>query len=187
MKILSKAMLTSYKATAVVKNGDRWLTEAVRSTERKSKSYEIVVFLSHKHSDKQHVEDAIALLNNLGVDVYVDWMDSTMPKSTNDYTAIQIKNKIKKCDKFILLATEDAIASKWCNWELGFGDSEKYLEDKIAIFPIKQNDKDFTGSEYLGIYPYIVERDFFLTEDLRFVVQEPNSENYEFLNKWLEK
>ena len=187
MKILSKEMLSSYKTNAVNKNGTQWLYEAINSVERESKSYEIVVFLSHKHSDKQHVKDAIVLLNDLGVNVYVDWMDSTMPKSTNCLTAEKIKKKIKNCKKFILLATEDAIASKWCNWELGFGDAEKFLKDNIAILPIKQNDKEFTGSEYLAIYPSIVEKDFYLTENHRFIVQEPNSQNYEYLYNWLKK
>lgn len=61
----------------------------------------------------------------------------------------------KKYDKFILVATEGAIASKWCNWELGFGDAQKYAYGKIALFPIRDDEKDWSGSEYLELYPVI--------------------------------
>lgn len=42
-----------------------------------------------------------------------------------------------------------------CNWEIGFGDAHKYEQDKIALFPIKQDDKKWTGNEYLQLYPSI--------------------------------
>lgn len=77
-----------------------------------------------------------------------------MPKTTSGLTASRIKEKIKQNHKFILLATEAAINSKWCNWELGLGDAAKYMEH-IAIMPIKNDHSNFTGSEYLQIYPYI--------------------------------
>ena len=64
--------------------------------------------------------------------------------------------QIKKCqnDKFILLATEEAINSKWCNWELGLGDAAKY-RNNIALLAVQKDNSDYTGSEYLNIYPYI--------------------------------
>lgn len=81
-----------------------------------------------------------------------------MPAVTSAKTALNIKNRIKQCDKFILLATNGAIESKWCNWELGYGDAHKY-RDNIALFPMKpQNATDnlYKGSEYMSIYPCIV-------------------------------
>lgn len=45
--------------------------------------------------------------------------------------------------------------SKWCNREIGFGDAHKYEHDKIAIFPIKQDDRQWSGNEYLQLYPSI--------------------------------
>lgn len=50
------------------------------------------------------------------------------------------------------------ISSKWCNWELGHGEAEKYI-NYIAVLPIKNNYNDYTGAEYLQIYPYIYESD----------------------------
>lgn len=78
-----------------------------------------------------------------------------MPARTCGRTAENIKEKIKKYDKFIFVATEGAIASKWCNWELGFGDAQKFAYGKIALFPIRDDEKDWSGSEYLELYPVI--------------------------------
>jgi len=113
-----------------------------------------MIFLSHKHDEQTILQDVVAFLKKEGVDVYVDWMDSSMPAYTNAETAHKLKNKIKVSDKFILLATPDAINSKWCNWELGLGDAEKYI-DHIALLPIDKTYETFKGAEYLAIYPFI--------------------------------
>ncbi len=120
----------------------------------------VTVFLSHKHKDLEEVEEAagvIELLEDLGAKVYIDSMDNKMPKQTTGETAARIKEIIKYCDKFILLATERAIESYWCNWELGIGDVHKF-QKHIAILPIKEKgeyDHQYEGNEYLQIYPHI--------------------------------
>lgn len=59
-------------------------------------------------------------------------------------------------DRFILLATDNAIGAPWCNWELGYGDAQKY-KDKIAILPMKNTWCEvYSGNEYMQIYPHIV-------------------------------
>ena len=70
------------------------------------------------------------------VKVYIDSKDPSMPKVTSAKTAENIKARIKQCDKFILLATNGAVESKWCNWELGYGDAHKF-RSHIALFPLK--------------------------------------------------
>jgi len=131
------------------------LSEARNNRSTGVPSQGITVFLSHKHDEVIVLEDVICMLKSLGVFVYVDWLDEGMPKETCGDTACRIKQKIKECKKFILLATEGAIASKWCNWELGYGDAHKYL-DNIAIMPITEKRREvFSGSEYLQIYPVI--------------------------------
>lgn len=114
----------------------------------------VTVFLSHKHDEVEVLENAISLLKKCGVDVYVDWMDEGMPKQTSGLTAIKLKEKINTCRKFVFLGTEGAIASKWCNWELGLGDSKKY-PGNIAVMPIADVDGFYSGNEYLQIYPVI--------------------------------
>jgi hypothetical protein len=119
---------------------------------------ETTVFISHKHSDLEDLKGVIGFLENqYKVRVYIDSRDSSMPITTSGETAKKIKDRIKKCDKFILLATNGAIDSKWCNWELGYGDAHKY-ESNIALFPMKpkgENDSSYKGNEYMSIYPFI--------------------------------
>ena len=149
---ISKELLNEIR----VKSGfQSLLNESINAHKRAAYSYETTVFLSHKHSDRLILENVVAMLKDLGVSVYVDWNDDGMPSTTSGYTATRIKQKIRECKKFILLATEDAIASKWCNWELGYGDAFRY-RDNIAIMPItEKRTSAFSGSEYLQIYPVI--------------------------------
>lgn len=152
--LISKQLLTKVNSENI-NESVKLFSEAEEKIKRAKYSYEISVFLSHKHDEKEIIKQAITLLNKLGVSVYVDWLDYGMPKNTDGSTAKRIKEKIRQNDKFILLATESAIISKWCNWELGYGDAHKYLKN-IAIMPItEKEDNSFSGSEYLQIYPLI--------------------------------
>ena len=122
-------------------------------------SYKVTtVFLSHKHDELSDLRDIIGFLQKTyGVRVYIDSHDSTMPAKTSGKTAKTIKERIKQCRKFIFLATNEAIDSKWCNWELGYGDAHKYPHDTV-LFPLKPKgkyDSQYSGNEYLSIYPYI--------------------------------
>ena len=116
------------------------------------------VFISHKHDDLEDLKGVLGFLQyTYDVKVYIDSQDPTMPKITSAETALNIKERIKQCDKFILLATNGAIESKWCNWELGYGDAKKFREH-IALFPMKPKgayDSYYKGSEYMTIYPHI--------------------------------
>ena len=116
------------------------------------------VFISHKHDDLDDLRDVLGFLETVyDVKVYIDSQDPSMPKKTSGETAKRIKERIEKCNKFILLATNGAIESKWCNWELGYGDAKKYKRN-MALFPIKdkgESDYLYNGNEYMSIYPYI--------------------------------
>ena len=115
------------------------------------------IFLSHKHDDLKDLRGVMGLLQKFDIKVYIDSMDNKMPNETSSQTAHRIKEVIKFCDKFILLATDKAIESYWCNWELGFGDTQKYI-DHIAVLPMKEKgsyEHRYKGNEYLQIYPSI--------------------------------
>ncbi|MDN3582494.1 toll/interleukin-1 receptor domain-containing protein [Mucilaginibacter flavus] len=115
------------------------------------------VFLSHKHDDLSDLRGLMGLLEGIGAKIYIDSMDNKMPDQTCGDSAARIKEVIKFCDKFVLLATAKAIESYWCNWELGIGDTHKFIQH-IAILPIKdsgQYDWQYKGNEYLQIYPQI--------------------------------
>lgn len=131
------------------------ITESVESFSKRA-SQKTTVFISHKHDDLNGLEPLISMLEeNYSVETYIDSKDRSMPKVTNSKTAARIKNMINKCDKFILLATDGAIESKWCNWELGYGDAAKFAKKSIAIFVVSNDTKDAKGCEYMKLYPYI--------------------------------
>ena len=112
------------------------------------------IFLSHSHLDKAKIEQAKLFFENLGIRIYVDWADQTMPEKTNGITAQRIKNQIISLnDKFILLATNNAVTSKWCNWEVGIADPFKLSSKKMALLPLADNSGNWNGNEYLQIYP----------------------------------
>ena len=123
----------------------------------KQTQYKPTVFISHKHSDLEDLQGVIGTLEKHGAKIYIDSMDNKMPEETSGETAQRIKEVIKYCKKFILLATDDAIESYWCNWELGIGDTHRYIKN-IALLPIKEKgtyDTKYKGNEYLQIYPRI--------------------------------
>lgn len=156
MSIITEVQLKGFRNQTRVYS--KSINESLLEFKAESKLLKNKVFLSHKHDELEELDGAISLLKKEGVNVYVDWQDEGMPKTTSRYTAARIKEKIKENDKFIFLATEEAISSKWCNWELGLGDAERFI-DNIAVFPIKKDLMKFTGSEYLDIYPYIDYKD----------------------------
>ena len=116
------------------------------------------VFISHKHDELDDLKDLIGFIEaNYDVKAYIDSKDSSMPKHTSGETATRIKKRIDACDRFIFLATNGAVESKWCNWELGFGDAKKF-KNHIALFSMKPKDTSdfyYKGNEYMEIYPYI--------------------------------
>lgn len=191
--IITETELLSFR------NRNREIRKGVRDSlnewTSESRVGKVTVFLSHKHNEIEELDSAISLLKLMGVDVYVDWQDKEMPKNTNGATARIIKNKIRENNKFILLATEAAIASKWCNWELGYGDSTRYMDD-IAILPISSSyNRSYSGNEYLSIYSSIeyedgtsktvggtvIEKGWYVFNP----ANESGSRSFQTLEKWL--
>ncbi|MBK7134645.1 MAG: toll/interleukin-1 receptor domain-containing protein [Bacteroidales bacterium] len=154
-KFISKPYLKDVKDNYIRVGSYSVINESKQKRSRSKYINEVSVFLSHKHDEINELENVIALLNTLGVELYIDWLDEGMPKETSGVTATKLKSRINSCSKFIFLATDGAINSKWCNWELGYGDAKKYPQD-IAVMPItNQVNSNWDGSEYLQIYPII--------------------------------
>lgn len=144
------------------------------------------IFSSHSHHDKAVVEQAKVFFETLGLKIYVDWADETMPEKTNGLTAKRIKEQIMvKNDKFVLLATNNAITSKWCNWEVGIADPFKLHKKKMIILPLSENSGTWQGNEYLQIYPRI-ERNPRKSGGEDYYVWYPNGE-WELSINWLTK
>lgn len=166
--------------TFLYKSHNTILTE---SRMQNKDSSTITIFLSHSHSDKDLIDDAIAFLRRLNINIYVDWLDETMPEKTSGETAQKIKSKIILSDKFLLLATNKAVASKWCNWELGIGDTFKFSKDCLTILPLADNSGHWSGNEYLQIYPRIEPVPNY---DTIFKVIYPDG-TYKWLHDWIKK
>ena len=152
MSFINESQLKGFRNST--RTFSKSITDSLNEFKNEAKTLKTKVFLSHKHDELENLDGAIAFLKKEGIDVYVDWLDDGMPKITSGITAKRIKSKIKENDKFIFLASEGAINSKWCNWELGLGDADKYINN-IALLPVEKDNSYFSGSEYLQIYPYI--------------------------------
>jgi len=105
---------SEFAATARNKAGYSGLRGVVNQSRAYSKTTSTTsVFLSHSHNDKDVVEQAKFFFENLGISIYVDWADETMPERPNGTTAQKLKNQIMtQNDKFVLLATNNAVSSK---------------------------------------------------------------------------
>lgn len=108
------------------------------------------VFLCHSHHDELLVKGVIALLEEAGWRVYVDWADTSMPDAPNRETAARIKQKIVDFNYFLFLATNNSMSSRWCPWEIGYADGKKNI-DQILIFATTDGHKIY-GNEYLQLY-----------------------------------
>lgn len=136
-------------------------------------------FLSHSHYDNTIAKGLSTELKNQGISLYLDWDDTTMPKNTSRETAEKIKKKIKECDFFLILATQNALKSRWVPWEIGIADSIKHI-NKIGIIPIVKDDGSFSGNEYLQIYHHI-----HVGQNNNLFVIEPNETKSILLENWI--
>lgn len=126
-----------------------YLAEAYRTASRAAAT--ATVFLSHSHDDRELVEPAANFLASLGVKVYVDWQDPLMPAITSADTARRIREMIRLNKRFLLLATENSLGSRWVPWELGYADGEKTFLD-IAVLPISESTYREAPNEYIQVY-----------------------------------
>jgi len=173
------AFLTRSELQSVPVYNTKALRESTYHT--KTASVREHIFLSHSHKDADIVNQAVELLGNQGVRVYVDWKDDTMPAVTSPVTATRIKQKISSCSKFVLLATNAAIESRWVPWELGIADEANSI-DHVAIMPVRDPPHVWQGNEYIGIYSTL-ER----AEDGGLAVFKPGENRGISLKNWLLK
>lgn len=142
-----------------------------------------MIFISHKHGEEGYVGRLRDLLEIYGFEGYVDWEDDEMPREICGETAIKLKERIIASHKFILIATDEAINSKWCNWEIGFGDAHKYIKH-MALLPIKKDNDLYRGEEYLQIYPSIQCGNYYEVMHPEYYIQNPDGKKIS-LKEWL--
>jgi len=157
------------------------VTESLLLFKEEPRDLMIPVFIFHKHDELEELESVINFLNSFGELVYVDWLDQDLYTNTTEATKrihLIIKERIKENQKFIFLATEDALTSKLGKWILGQMHNQQD-QDHFAILPIRSDYSDYSGEELLGKYPYIHE-----VENELYGVEYPNGEIIE-LASWL--
>jgi len=117
-------------------------------------SYDKKIFLSYRRRDRAYVDPIVRFLKRIGVKVYIDYLDDSLPDDPNSKTAEILRSRIKQSDKFILLATPNSKDSKWIPWELGLGDG--FLSDShVVILPLVHYSSSWSEQEYFSIYGYI--------------------------------
>lgn len=118
IEVFSQGSFSSYKIEDSRYSG--LLTESRSFSVGTRRATKRTVFLSHKHSDLEDLKGFIGYMERYySVECYIDADDPGMPEKTSGgETALRIKKMIRNTDMFILLATDNAVASKWCNWEL---------------------------------------------------------------------
>lgn len=138
------------------------------------------IFLSHSSKDASEVEGLKLTLEDMGYSVYVDWIDDPQldrSKVTKE-TAILLQQRMKQSKSLIYAFSENGLHSKWMPWELGFFDG---LKGKATILPIvnESSGDRYVGSEFLGVYNYVVE-----TLGILFV--HASASRYIVYNNWLQ-
>ena len=125
------------------------------STFKRYKTYD--VFLSHSVKDAELILGMKGLIEDLGYTVYVDWIDDPeLDRSrVSKETARKLRERMNSSKSLFYVTTDNAGNSKWMPWECGYFDGVK---EKVAIVPVKKtsHSNEFTGQEYLGLYPYVV-------------------------------
>ena len=133
-----------------------------------------MVFLCHSHEDKELVLGLKAMLQQEGLDIYLDWEDYTMPFMPDAETALKLQEKIDQSDIFFYLATNNSMKSTWCPWEIGYADA---INKDILIIPTTIDGIKYYGNEYLELYRFV-----YVDEELRYFIHYPKEGRLVVLN-----
>ncbi len=129
------------------------LTEQARAFSA-SKRYD--VFLSHSYQDADVILGVKAIIESLGLTVYVDWVDDGgLDRSkVTAKTAEILRTRMRQSSSMVYVHSAQSPDSKWMPWELGYFDGFK--PSFVWILPLVVSyDSEFKGQEYLGLYPTI--------------------------------
>ncbi|OUS06320.1 hypothetical protein A9Q96_10125 [Rhodobacterales bacterium 52_120_T64] len=142
--MIRESSIRAYAGHVGIRKSNQVVNEALREGKQ-------TAFLSHSHKDAELAKGLQGFLQAQGWKVYIDWEDTSMPQSPNRETAQNIKDRIKRLDWFIYLATANSASSRWCPWEIGYADGVKHI-DRIVIVPTRDSVGRNYGNEYLELY-----------------------------------
>jgi hypothetical protein len=146
------------------------------------KTYDI--FLSHSVRDAELILGMKGTFEDLGYSVYVDWIeDPSLDRSNvSAATAQKLRSRMQSSRSLFYVTTSNATTSRWMPWECGYFDGSK---EKVAIAPIQaaSTDNKFSGQEYLGLYPYVVQQQNTQNKDMLWI--RTSSSRYVSYDHWL--
>lgn len=145
---------------------DNILNETIQEQKNRN-SFDI--FLSHSSKDKQLILGVKQFIEDSGYTVYIDWVDDPQldRANVNVQTADILRTRMKQSKFLVYVDSNNASASKWMPWELGYFDG--YKPNKIGILPIRQNSEGYyTGQEYLELYPKIEKNSLNTLNELKY-------------------
>ena len=111
-------------------------------------------FLCFSRKDGNLAKGLQGFLQSEGWTVYIDWEGAAMPPTPNPVTSQNTRERIKRLDWFLYLATAHSAESRWCGWEMGYADAVK-PHDRIIILPIYDNSGRAQGMEFLKLYRHL--------------------------------
>jgi hypothetical protein len=143
-------------------------------------------FLAHSSKDDDLVAGAILILENHGAKVYVDHKDPSISTSSLPEIGAHLRQVIRECGKFVMLATPRSKESKWIPWELGLGDGIRQ-HPNVALFPATESalETEWSQQEYLGLYSRIVWGQIKGEEKQKWLVWDHHSNTASGLRNWL--
>ncbi len=137
------------------------------------KSYDL--FLSHSYKDKVKLIELKDILNNFGINVYMDWAndkDELQRELTSAETAAVITERIKISKAILYIHTDSSFDSKWTPWELGYAYA---LKKPILVYKPEATNND---PEYLQLFQTVS------LKDERMLVDGEKSQSIE---EWLKQ
>ncbi|RZL78245.1 MAG: TIR domain-containing protein [Rhodococcus sp. (in: high G+C Gram-positive bacteria)] len=115
------------------------------------------VFLSHSFRDAEEIYGVVAILEDQGLSVYVDWIvDRHLSRgNVTPATAATLRRRMGQCNSLIFAVSGTSSESRWMPWELGLFDGMR--GGHIAVMPLlsSASAQSHPGQEYLGLYPAV--------------------------------
>jgi hypothetical protein len=128
----------------------------IEDSRRFSSANRYDVFLSHAYQDADAIYGVKTIIESLGLAVYIDWIDDPgLDRGTvTTRTAQILRDRMRASSSLVYAHSSNATQSVWMPWELGYFDGFK--PSYVWILPlVSENDSEFSGQEYLGLYPPI--------------------------------
>ncbi len=164
-KSVSKVYLKEARNTiSRVKNPD-YPRVLMERKNRATDNSEISVFVSYDPGDEEAMLSVLLLLDSAGVKICPVLPGSLVTSGQGSDKDDSVRKNIARCSRFVFIATDNAMRSPRCNWELGIGDG-LMTPANIAVMPVtEQRGATWSCPDHLLAYPMLVtDNDFFIGE-----------------------